>query len=212
MHDIGTYKDAHKSNLIEKAFSTGSILLTTYSSLIIYDRLLLSKNWHYVILDEGHKIRNPDAKITIVAKCFRTPHRIILSGSPIQNNLKELWSLFDFVFPGKLGTLVAFMENFSVPIVQGGYSNATDVQVQTAFKCACVLRDTISPYLLRRVKDDVKMSLNLPGKNEQVLFCRLSKEQKNEYVSYINSRECKLVMENRNNVLKALIQLRKVNL
>lgn len=61
---------------------------------------------------------------------FRTPHRIILSGSPIQNNLKELWSLFDFVFPGKLGTLPDFLQHFSIPIVQGGYANATEIQVQ----------------------------------------------------------------------------------
>lgn len=60
---------------------------------------------------------------------FRTPHRFILSGSPMQNNLKELWSLFDFVFPGKLGTLPVFMEQFSVPITMGGYSNASPVQV-----------------------------------------------------------------------------------
>lgn len=60
---------------------------------------------------------------------FRTPHRIILSGSPMQNNLRELWSLFDFVFPGKLGTLPVFMTEFSVPITMGGYSNATKVQV-----------------------------------------------------------------------------------
>ncbi|GFU83338.1 transposable element Tc1 transposase [Trichonephila clavipes] len=62
------------------------------------------------------------------AVCFRTPHRLILSGSPIQNNLKELWSLFDFIFPGKLGTLPVFMQEFSVPIMFGGYSNATQVQ------------------------------------------------------------------------------------
>lgn len=61
---------------------------------------------------------------------FRTPHRFILSGSPMQNNLKELWSLFDFVFPGKLGTLPVFMEQFSVPITMGGYSNASPVQVR----------------------------------------------------------------------------------
>ena len=63
-----------------------------------------------------------------------TPHRLILSGSPVQNNLRELWSLFDFVFPGKLGTLPVFLEQFSVPITMGGYANATEVQVQTAYK------------------------------------------------------------------------------
>ena len=69
--------------------------------------------------------------IDYLAYClqFRTPHRIILSGSPIQNNLKELWSLFDFIFPGKLGTLPDFMQHFSIPIVQGGYANATEIQV-----------------------------------------------------------------------------------
>ena len=61
---------------------------------------------------------------------FRTPHRLILSGSPVQNNLKELWSLFDFIFPGKLGTLPVFMQQFSVPIVQGGYANASQIQVK----------------------------------------------------------------------------------
>jgi DNA excision repair protein ERCC-6 len=210
LHDIGTYNGKTKSKLIDKTYETNGILITTYSSLLIYDHALLAKNWHYVILDEGHKIRNPDAKVTIIAKCFRTPHRIILSGSPIQNNLKELWSLFDFIFPGKLGTLNAFMENFSVPIVQGGYANANDIQVQTAYKCACVLRDTIAPYLLRRNKNDVKMALNLPNKNEQVLFCRLSKEQKKEYISYINSRDCQYIMHTKNHILKALIHLRKI--
>ncbi len=89
-------------------------------------------------------------------------------GSPLQNNLKELWSLFDFIYPGKLGTLPVFMQQFSVPITQGGYSNATRIQVATAYKCATVLRDTINPYLLRRMKADVKHHINLPQKNEQV--------------------------------------------
>jgi hypothetical protein len=59
-------------------------------------------------LDEGHKIRNPDAEVTLVAKQLASPHRLVVSGSPIQNRLSELWSLFDFVFPGKLGTLPVF--------------------------------------------------------------------------------------------------------
>ena len=104
------------------------------------------------------------------------------------------------------------MENFSVPIVQGGYSNATDIQVHTAFKCASVLKDTITPYLLRRVKNDVKLNTKLPDKNEQVLFCRLSREQQQEYAGYLESNEFKLMLENHNNILKALTHLRKVNI
>ena len=60
------------------------------------------------------------------------------------------------------------MEHFSVPITLGGYANATQVQVATAYKCACVLRDTINPYLLRRMKSDVGEALALPSKSEQV--------------------------------------------
>lgn len=90
------------------------------------------------------------------------------TGSPLQNNLKELWSLFDFIFPGKLGTLPVFMQQFSVPITMGGYSNASRTQVAIAYKCATVLRDTINPYLLRRMKCDVKDHIKLPPKNDQV--------------------------------------------
>lgn len=68
-------------------------------------------------------------QVTLAVKQFRTPHRLILSGSPMQNNLKELWSLFDFIFPGKLGTLPVFLAHMAVPITQGGYANASEVQV-----------------------------------------------------------------------------------
>ena len=67
-------------------------------------------------------------------------------------------------------------------------------QVQTAYKCASVLRDTINPYLLRRMKADVKQILNLPSKNEQVLFCRLTKEQRDVYQEYIDSKECQMIL------------------
>ena len=106
------------------------VLITTYSTVRNYRDALLAQPWDYVILDEGHAIRNPDAETTLVCKQFSTPHRLILSGSPVQNNLRELWSLFDFVFPGKLGTLPVFMEQFSAPITMGGYANASTVQVR----------------------------------------------------------------------------------
>jgi len=95
--------------------------------------LLLNVPWGYAILDEGHKVRNPDAEVTLAAKQLQTVHRVIMSGSPIQNRLTELWSLFDFVFPGKLGTLPVFTTQFALPIQIGGYSNASTMQVRAFF-------------------------------------------------------------------------------
>ncbi|KAH9372161.1 hypothetical protein HPB48_009706 [Haemaphysalis longicornis] len=139
---------------------------------------------------------------------FRTTHRLILSGSPIQNSLRELWSLLDFVFPGRLGTLPVFMQEFAVPITQGGYANASDVQ--TAYKCATVLRDTIKPYLLRRMKDDVRSHLRLPSKNEQVLFCRLTDHQRELYQQYLDSGEVANILTGRLQVFVGLTNLRKI--
>ena len=83
------------------------------------------------------------------------------------------------------------MQHLAVPIVQGGYSNASPVQLQAAYKCAVILRDTINPYMLRRTKNDVKASLTLPSKTEQVLFCRLTENQERVYINYLNSTAVK---------------------
>ncbi|XP_033100305.1 DNA excision repair protein ERCC-6-like [Anneissia japonica] len=209
LHDSGSFQGS-KASLVQDIVKTHSILVTSYSGARLNKDILLRHKWHYVVLDEGHKIRNPNAEVTVVCKQFRTCHRLILSGSPVQNNLKELWSLIDFVFPGKLGTLPDFMVQFSVPITMGGYSNATAVQVQTAYKCACVLRDTINPYLLRRMKEDVKKSMQLPEKNEQVLFCRLTAEQRSTYEEYLKSKECQMILNRDYQVFAGLITLRKI--
>eukprot|EP00736_Rhodelphis_marinus_P006224 Rmarinus@m.17114 len=197
-----------KMNVISKVSSRGDILVTSYEMLKREEEELLSKRWQYVILDEGHRIRNPDAHVTLVCKRIDTPHRIILTGTPIQNDLVELWSLYDFVFPGRLGTLPVFQEQFSVPISLGGYSTATKYQVTTAHQCAVMLRDLISPYLLRRLKKDV--SLALPEKNEQVLFCRMTEEQRTTYIRYLNSREVIDVITGASRSFKAIITLRKI--
>ncbi|KAI3363158.1 hypothetical protein L3Q82_011808, partial [Scortum barcoo] len=209
LHETGSFT-SNKEKLIPEIASCHGILITSYSAVRNMQDTLQRWDWHYIILDEGHKIRNPNAGVTTACKQFRTPHRFILSGSPMQNNLKELWSLFDFIFPGKLGTLPVFMEQFSVPITMGGYSNASPVQVQTAFKCASVLRDTINPYLLRRMKADVKANLSLPDKNEQVLFCRLSEEQRQVYQSFLDSKEVYQILNGDMQVFSGLIALRKI--
>ncbi|XP_054975442.1 DNA excision repair protein ERCC-6 [Sorex araneus] len=209
LHETGSYTHK-KAKLVREIAHCHGILITSYSYIRLMQDDISRHDWHYVILDEGHKIRNPNAAVTLACKQFRTPHRIILSGSPMQNNLRELWSLFDFIFPGKLGTLPVFMEQFSVPITMGGYSNASPVQVKTAYKCACVLRDTINPYLLRRMKSDVKMSLSLPDKNEQVLFCRLTDEQHKVYQNFIDSKEVYGILNGEMQVFSGLIALRKI--
>merc|ERR1712219_15949 len=88
--------------------SDRGVLVTSYEQLRLRQEFLLGYQWGYAILDEGHKIRNPNIELTLVCKQLSTPHRIILTGAPIQNRLVEIWSLFDFVFPGKLGTLPVF--------------------------------------------------------------------------------------------------------
>ncbi|XP_006252796.1 DNA excision repair protein ERCC-6 isoform X1 [Rattus norvegicus] len=209
LHETGSC--AHrKERLVRDIVHCHGVLITSYSYIRLMQDDISRHDWHYVILDEGHKIRNPNAAVTLACKQFRTPHRIILSGSPMQNNLRELWSLFDFTFPGKLGTLPVFMEQFSVPITMGGYSNASPVQVKTAYKCACVLRDTINPYLLRRMKSDVKMSLSLPDKNEQVLFCRLTDEQHKVYQNFIDSKAVYRILNGENQIFSGLVALRKI--
>ncbi|KAJ3218982.1 hypothetical protein HDU67_003346, partial [Dinochytrium kinnereticum] len=195
-------------NLVRRIVEKGHIVLTTYEGLRVHQKSLLPVQWAYCVLDEGHKIRNPDADITLACKRVKTPNRIILSGTPIQNNLKELWSLYDFVYPGRLGTLPVFATQFEVPIRLGAYSNASLLQVQTAQRCASVLRKLISPYLLRRMKGDV--ASDLPRKSEQVLFCRLSEGQRVLYEGFLGSRECRLVLEGRRNALAGIDVLRKI--
>lgn len=194
--------------IVQKVVDEGHVLVTTYSGLTTYKEMFQHVEWSYTVLDEGHKIRNPDAEVSLAAKQLRTVHRLILSGTPIQNNLTELWSLFDFVFPGRLGTLPIFQTQFALPINIGGYANASNVQVQTAYKCACVLRDLINPYLLRRMKADV--AADLPKKSEQVLFCKLTKLQREEYEMFLASGDMDSIMNGKRQVLYGVDVLRKI--
>ncbi|KAK9463056.1 SNF2 family N-terminal domain-containing protein, partial [Lipomyces oligophaga] len=194
--------------LVTRVVRKGHVLITTYVGMQIYRDAIIPNKWGYCVLDEGHKIRNPDSDISLVCKRVKTPHRIILSGTPMQNNLNELWSLFDFVCPGRLGTLPLFQHEFAVPIKVGGYANATNIQVQTAYKCACVLRDLISPYLLRRMKVDV--AADLPKKTEQVLFCKLTKPQHDAYVQFLKSGDMRSILSGKRQVLFGVDILRKI--
>eukprot|EP00375_Theileria_parva_P000992 XP_763662.1 ATP-dependant helicase [Theileria parva strain Muguga] len=119
------------------------IYLIGYEYLRINIENVNSYKWHYVILDEGQKIRNPNTLTTLAVKTIKTTHRIILSGSPIQNSLVELWSLIDFIIPNYLGSLSTFMEDFVIPITNTKYD---------ASKYINKLKLLILPYICRTVK------------------------------------------------------------
>jgi len=89
--------------ILKKILRDGHILITTYAAITNHADTLIPPKWGYAILDEGHKIRNPDAHVTLCCKQFKTVNRIVLTGTPMQNNLIELWCMYDFIFPGKLG-------------------------------------------------------------------------------------------------------------
>lgn len=196
-------QNANTVKIMDKLVKNGHILITSYVGLRIYEDHLLKIDWNYVVLDEGHKIKNPNSNITILSKRLKTHNRVILSGTPIQNNLVELWSLFDFIFPGRLGTLPIFQEEFEQPIKAGGYANATNLEVKVGYQKAVILKDLIQPYLLRRMKVDV--AKDLPSKQEYVLMCKLTKYQKDKYLEFLHSIEFKA-----NSYFGAIDTLRKI--
>lgn len=218
---------------------TAYAFVTTFENVRRNEEIWTRHRWSYVVMDEAQKIRNPSADITLVCKVCRqidklgltivfllssansryalntsqrlkTPHRLALSGTPIQNDLRELWSLFDFVFPGRLGTLPTFESEFADPIKRGGYTNATPMQVQLAYRCALILKDLINPYLLRRLKKDIKEVQRMPGKKEQVLFCRLTNRQRMMYEAFLRSDLVKKVFRGAAQLLGAITMLRKI--
>ena len=209
LHDsVQSQHGQGKEAVLDRLFSAAHVLITTYECARLYRQLLLHREWGYCVLDEGHKIRNPDAAITLTCKQLLSVHRVIMTGAPIQNNLIELWSLFDFVFPGKLGTLPVFEDEFALPINQGGFTNASQTQVQLAYRCAAVLREIINPYVLRRNKADVAQ--HLPKKTEQILFVNLTPHQRDVYKTFLNSEVVQETIDGRGSLFKAIHVLRKI--
>ena len=188
----------------------GLAVIMTYEGMRKYKASLCSIAWTAVCLDEGQKIKNPHSDITATCKMLPAFHRIILSGTPIQNSLVELWSLFDFVYPGRLGSLPVFELEFATPIRLGGYARADKFAYELAIRCAKTLQSIVRPYLLRRKKDDLMAVTKLPPKTEQVLFCQISPKQREIYLNILSSSEVKAVIERRMVAFRAISVLRKL--
>ena len=135
------------------AIAGHDLVLTTYPLLTRDHAVLTAQAWHAVILDEAQTIKNPNAETTRHALRLQARQRLCLSGTPLQNHLGELWSLFDFVAPGFLGSAKEFRSRFRTPIEKGG-----DAEKQA------MLHRRVRPFLLRRTKDEVVGEL--PPKTE----------------------------------------------
>jgi TATA-binding protein-associated factor len=156
--------------------SSADIVITSYDIARNDVEILFPIAWNYCVLDEGHLIKNPKAKVTQAVKRLASNHRLILSGTPIQNNVLELWSLFDFLMPGFLGTEKVFQDRFAKPIAQSRFAKSSSKEQEAGALAIESLHKQVLPFLLRRLKEEVLD--DLPPKILQNYYCDLSDLQK----------------------------------
>ena len=191
------------------------IVITSYDVCRNDADVLAKYSWNYVVLDEGHLIKNPKAKITIAVKKLASNHRLILTGTPIQNNVVELWSLFDFLMPGFLGSEKVFHDRFSKPIANSRFSKASSKEQEAGALAIEALHKQVLPFLLRRLKEEV---LNdLPPKILQNYYCDLSELQKKLFEDFTRKQGKKLQdeagkddKEAKQHIFQALQYMRKL--
>lgn len=188
-HEIRTYVsnlrpllyvgDVAARATLRRQFGQHDVVITSYD-VIRNDIAHLEKmQWLYCILDEGHIIKNGKSKLTQAVKTLRSHHRIILSGTPIQNNVLELWSLFDFLMPGFLGSERAFNDRYGKPVQASRDAKSSSKQQSAGALALEALHKQVLPFLLRRLKEDVLD--DLPPKIIQDYYCDLSPMQRELY-------------------------------
>jgi superfamily II DNA or RNA helicase len=141
--------------------------VTTYETLARDIDVISRTPFYFAILDEASKIKNPDAQRTQAIKSINAMHRLALSGTPVENRLSEMWSIFDFLIKGLFGSRSAFESRYETPILEGDRDAAQH------------LARRIRPFLLRRLKEDV--AKDLPEKIEIEDWCELTEEQRALY-------------------------------
>ncbi|XP_048174781.1 DNA excision repair protein ERCC-6-like [Corvus hawaiiensis] len=157
----GNSKTERTRNL-ERVQRKNGIVITSYQMLINNWKQLASRHeeefvWDYVILDEAHKIKCPSNKTTKCVYAIPAQHRVLLTGTPVQNNLREMWSLFDFACQGSLlGTAKTFKMEYENPITRAREKDATPGEKALGLKISENLMAIIKPYFLRRTKEDIK--------------------------------------------------------
>jgi superfamily II DNA or RNA helicase len=150
-----------------RTLDDSDVTLTSYALLRLDLSALRERTWSYAVLDEAQAIKNPSSQTARAACALRSVHRLALTGTPVENRLEELWSLFRFLMPGLLGSQAAFKERFVRPIEIGDS------------RARSLLRARVRPYVLRRLKQQV--ASELPPLTEVVVRCTMSAAQRKVY-------------------------------
>ena len=180
------------------------VIVTSYALLTRDKDDLLDVRWDSVTLDEAQNIKNPSTKQAQAARKLKAGFKLALTGTPVENRLSELWSIFQFLNPGYLGSRRAFTSSFATPIERHNDKAAAEQ-----------LRQLVAPFILRREKSDPKVIQDLPDKYENRVYCTLSTEQVALYEAIVR-REMDLIansdseMERRGAVLRMLVHLKQV--
>jgi non-specific serine/threonine protein kinase len=164
---VAVYYGSSRSR-IAKALDCADMVLTTYGTLLRDQQILCSRKFNYIILDESQTIKNPASRILKTVRLLKGSHRLALSGTPIENSLTELWSLFSFLNPGMFGQLSNFKNNIVRPVEQD--NDLTSLEI---------VRKMIFPFILRRTKKQV--AGELPQKTENVVYTEMLPKQRKLY-------------------------------
>eukprot|EP00958_Prasinococcus_capsulatus_P005940 scaffold569_cov408-Prasinococcus_capsulatus_cf.AAC.34 len=200
------------------ALMRAQAIVTSYE-ICMQDRPFLAKmNWCYVVIDEGHRLKNYDCRLIRELKIIASGHtnKLLLSGTPLQNNLAELWSLLNFLLPDVFTSLEKFENWFDFSSVANANDKDKERLAEQRSQIVSKLHDILKPFLLRRLKSEVEKCL--PKKKEIILYAQMTRHQQ-EYTQKLLEDELGSLLQARNqNVRKGdlrslnnvLMQLRKI--
>ncbi|MCX6689572.1 MAG: DEAD/DEAH box helicase [Methanoregula sp.] len=186
-----------------RAREDADLVITSYQTVQRDEEIFASCEWDCVVLDEAQNIKNHTTKQARAVRKLPAASRIVLTGTPVENRLSELWSIMDFLNPGYLGSATSFQKQFSVPIEKHHDTGR-----------AQVLKQIVRPFLLRRLKTDKTIISDLPEKMIAKEFCPLTKEQASLYEAAVQDMLEKLDtlegIERKGAVLVTLMRLKQI--
>jgi len=196
----GRAKEAGK---FAAARADADVVLTSFALARLDEKLLRGQPWRRLVVDEAQNIKNPDAAQTRAIVKLPARSRMALTGTPVENRLRDLWSIFNFLNPGYLGKETQFRKGFETPIQKNNDLVRQDV-----------LKKLVEPFILRRLKTDKRIIDDLPDKIEQKMFCNLTPEQASLYEAVVRDVEAQLEeaegIQRRGLILATLMKLKQI--